>query len=91
MLKERLDPSRKALAVQDFCHLSQGQQESVADFILHSEQTFCRACGCNKVFKETRHALLHAQLQEGLKYAIMEAPAVLGSQTYRELCMAAKN
>ena len=93
VLKERLDPSRKALAVavQDFCHLSQGRQESVADFILHLEQTFCRACGCNKVCKETRHALLHAQLQEGLKYAIMEAPAVLCSQTYRELCMAAKN
>ena len=39
VLKERLDPSRKALAVQDFRHLSQGQQESVADFILRLEQT----------------------------------------------------
>ena len=77
--------------VQDFHHLSQGRQESVADFNLRLEQTFRRAYGCNKVCEETCHALLHAQLQEGLKYAIMEAPAVLGSQTYRELCMAAKN
>ena len=91
VLKERLDPSRKALAVQDFRNLSQGRQESVADFILRLEQTFCRAYGCNKVCEESRHALLHAQLQEGLKYAIMEAPAVLGSETYRKLCMAAKN
>ena len=91
MLKERLDPSRKTLVVQDFHYLSQGRQESVADFILCSEQTFRRAYGCNKVCEETHHALLHAQLQEGLKYAIMEAPAVSGSQTYRELCMAAKN
>ena len=40
VLKERLDPSRKALAVQHFCHLSQGQQELVSDFILHLEQIF---------------------------------------------------
>ena len=91
VLKERLDPSRKALAVQDFRHLSQKQQESVADFILRLEQTFRRAYGYDKVGEETRHALLHAQLQEGLKYAVMEAPAVSGSQTYVELCIAAKN
>ena len=30
-------------------------------------------------------------LQEGLKYSFMEAPAVSGSQTYSELCLAAKN
>ena len=90
-LKERLDPSRKALAVQDFHHLSQKHQESVADFILCLEQTFRRAYGYDKVGEETRHTLLHVQLQEGLKYTIMEAPAVSGSQTYAELCMAAKN
>ena len=91
MLKERLDPSGKALAVQDFCHLSQGRQESVAYFLLHLEQTFHRAYRCNKVCEETCHAILDVQLQEGLKYAIMEALAVSGSQTYRELCMTAKN
>ena len=40
ILKDRLDPSRKALAVQDFRHLAQKQKESVADFILRLEQTF---------------------------------------------------
>ena len=55
------------------------------------EQTFRRAYGYDRVCEETRHALLYAQLQEGLKYAIVEAPAVSGSQTYRELCIAAKN
>ena len=27
MLKSKLDPGRKALAVQDLCHLSQGKNE----------------------------------------------------------------
>lgn len=40
VLKDRLDPSRKALAVQDFRHLAQKQKEPVADFILRLEQTF---------------------------------------------------
>ena len=40
ILKDRLDPSRKALAVQDFRHLAQKQKEFVADFILRLEQTF---------------------------------------------------
>ena len=91
MLKEKLNPSRKALAVQDFCHLSQKQQEPVVDFILRLEQTFGRGYGYEKVCEEARQALLQAQLQEGLKYAIMEAPAVSGSQMYAELCIAGKN
>ncbi len=40
---------------------------------------------------ETREALLHSQLQEGLRYELMEASAVSGAQTHRELCMALKN
>ena len=40
---------------------------------------------------ETRQTLLHGQLQEGLRYNLMKAPAVSGAQTYPELCMAAKN
>ena len=90
-LKEKLDPSRKTLATQDFRHLAQGRNEAVADFILRLEQTFRRAYGFDKVGEETRHTLLHGQLQEGLKYSLMSAPAVSGAQTYAELCMAAKN
>lgn len=41
--------------------------------------------------EETRNALLYAQLQEGLKYALMKAPAVFGAQGYQELCVAARN
>ena len=40
---------------------------------------------------ETRDTLLHGQLQEGLKYDIMKAPSVSGAQTYKQLCLAAKN
>jgi len=90
-IRDKLDPSRKALAVQDFRHLAQTRQESVSDFILRLEQTFRRAYGYEKVGEETRQALLHAQLQEGLRFTIMEAPAVSGAQSYPELCLAAKN
>lgn len=40
---------------------------------------------------ETRRTLLHSQLQEGLKYDIMKAPAVSGSHGYKELCLASRN
>ena len=40
---------------------------------------------------ETTQTLLHGQLQEGLRYNLMKAPAVSGAQTYPELCIAAKN
>ena len=41
--------------------------------------------------EETRKTLLHGQLQEGLRYALMKAPAVSGARDYQELCTAAKN
>jgi len=47
----------------------------------------------SKIFicEGTRNALMHGQLEEGLKYSIMSAPAVYGVQTYPELCLATKN
>ena len=39
---------------------------------------------------ETGDALLQGQLQEGLQYAIVMAPAVSGARNYQELCIAAK-
>ena len=77
--------------MQDFRHLTQAKHESVADFILHLEQTFRRVYGYEKVGEEVRQALLYAQLQEGLWFTKMEAPAVSGSQSYPELCLVAKN
>ncbi len=40
---------------------------------------------------ETRDTLLHWQLQDGLKHEFMRAAAVSGSQSYKELCLAARN
>ena len=40
---------------------------------------------------ETRSALLYGQLQEGLLYELLKAPAVSGAQKYSELCVAARN
>ena len=59
--------------------------------MLRLEKTFRRAYGRDLMAEETRRALLYAQLQEGLKYVLMKAPAVSGAQEYKELCVAAKN
>ena len=90
-LRSRLEPSSRALAAQDFRHASQRDKESVADFIRRLEQLFKLAYGREGMSDETRGTLLHSQLQEGLRYDIMEAPAVSGSHDYRELCLASRN
>lgn len=46
------------------------------------------ARGCRSVCQV---ATVHSQLQEGLRYDLMREPAVSGAQTYKELCLAAKN
>ena len=40
---------------------------------------------------ETRDTLLHGQLQDGLKHELMRAAAVSGAQSYKGLCLAARN
>ena len=40
---------------------------------------------------ETRDTLLFSQLQEGLQYELVKAPAVSGAQGYQQLCLAARN
>ena len=89
-LRDRLDPGGKAMAAQDFRHCSQSQGESVSDFIRRLERTFRLAYGRDGMLAETRDALLHGQLQEGLQHRLMEAPAVSGASTYAVLCQAAK-
>ena len=71
--------------------MSQKPTELVADFIRRLEQAFRRAYGREPISAETRCALLRGQLQEGLRYIIVTAPAVSGVRTYQELCIAAKN
>ena len=90
-MRSRLDPSSRALAAQDFRHASQQGGESVADFIRRLEQLFKLAYGRDGMSDETRGTVLHGQLQEGLRYDIMKAPAVAGSHGYKELCLASRN
>ena len=40
--------------------------------------------------KETRDALLFAQLQDSLEIELLRAPAVSGAQNYEQLCVSAK-
>ena len=91
VLRSRLDPSSRTLAAQDFRHALQQEGESVADFIRRLEQLFKLAYGRDGMSEETRGTLLHGQLQEGLRYEIMKAPAVSGSHGYKELCLASRN
>lgn len=90
-LRDRLDPGGKVLAVQDFRHATQKADENVADFIRRLERCFRVAYGRDKLGKEAREALLHGQLQEGLKFELMRSPSVSGAQSYNALCLAAKN
>ena len=90
-LHSRLDPGSRALAAQDFRHAAQKRGEPVSDYIRRLEQLFRRAYGRDGMSDETQETFLHSQLQEGLSFELMEAPAVSGSHTYRELCLAARN
>ena len=40
---------------------------------------------------ETRAALLFGQMQEGIKFELMESPAVSGATDYKQLCLSARN
>ena len=63
----------------------------MADYIRRLEQIYRKAYGRDGMSTEPRTTLLHSQLQEGLVYDLMRAPAVSGAQGYRELCLAARN
>ena len=90
-LWNRLEHGNKTLAAQDFRHIAQKDDEQVATFIRRLERTFKIAYGHDTMSTETRDALLHSQLQEGLHQEIISAPAVSGAQNYKALCLAAKN
>lgn len=78
-LRDRLDPGSRAMAAQDFRHARQKETESASDFILRLERIFRSAYGRDNISSETRDTLLHGQLQEGLLYELMKAPAVSGA------------
>ena len=90
-LRKRLDPGGKMLAAQDFRHASQRDDETVADFICRLAWSFKIAYGRDGLSLETQHAFLPGQLHEGLKFEVMRASSVSGTQTYQAMCFAAKN
>ena len=90
-LHDRLDANNCVLAAQDFRHTIQRPTESVAEYIRRIETTYRTAYGRDRMSAETRDTLLYSQLQEGLRYDLMQAPAVLGAQGYLQLCIAARN
>ena len=53
-LKKRLDPGSMMLAVQDFRRASQGQRESIAEYIRRLEKMFRTAYGREGMSQETR-------------------------------------
>ena len=81
-LKSRLDPGSKIMAAQDFCHTSQEEDKMVGDFIHWLEQHFKRAYGRDAISTEMQSTLLYGQLQEGLRYCFVEAPAMSGATDY---------
>ena len=58
----RLDPGNQTLAVQDFRHIVQAEEEKVADFICQLKRTFNIAYGREDMSVETHDTLLHGQL-----------------------------
>ena len=60
------------------------------DFLVHLERTFQIAFGHDSLTSETRDTLLHGQLQHGLN-TDNRVLAVSGSQSFMELCIAARN
>ena len=74
-LRMHIDTAGKIWAAPGFCHLSQGDKETVAELILRLECTFRIAYGRNNMSAETRDALLYRLLQEGLRQEIMKSLA----------------
>ena len=89
-LRNRLDPGSRMLGALEFKHMSQHPKEGVCEFVTRLEKAFREAYGREPLSKETRDALLFAQLQDGLRYELVQAPAVSGALSYEQLCIAAK-
>ena len=91
VLQSRLEHGNRTMAAQQFRHLRQSTTESVSKFIRRLEHTFRIAHGKGIMATESREALLHGQMQEGLLLKLMKSPAESGAVDYKGLCLAAKN
>ena len=91
-LRVRLDSSSKTLSAIDYRHITQKESENVSDFTRRLEHTFQLAFGHDPMSTETRDVLLYGKLQDGLRIDLVsKAPAISSAQSYKELCIAAKN
>ena len=89
-LRERLDPVNRVVVAQDFRHATQGESESVEDFMCRLERLFQIAYGRDGLNADARETLLYGQLQDGLKYELIRSSTVSGAQSYQQLCLCAK-
>jgi len=85
ILQSRLEHGNHTIAAQEFWHLRQGTTESVSEFMRRLECTFLIAHNKGMMAAESREALLHGQMQEGLLLKLMEIPAVSGALDYKSL------
>ena len=83
-LRRRFDPGGRALAAQDFRHTLQRENEMVGDFIRRLERTFQLAYGRDRMLMETYNTLIHSQLQEGLRDAILQTLPCLRPRLMRK-------
>ena len=90
-LRDRLGYGSRIMAAQDFRHTLQKDGEAVSDLIRRLERSFSIAYGRDDMSEDTRSTFLYGQLQEGLHYEVMKSPGVSGAQSYKDLCVAARN
>ena len=79
------------LAAQDLCHLVQGEEEKIVDFICWLKHQYKLASGWKNTSKEKRNVMLLDQLQDGLKQELIMVPSVLGAHNFSEFCVASWN
>ena len=62
----------------------------MVDYLRRLERHFQLAYGKDDLRSETKETMLYSQLQEGLLLSLVRSQSVSGCQTYKELCVAAK-
>ena len=84
-LVDELNLDGKAVAAQDFRHMSQRAGETVSEFVSRLKKTFCKAYVHESITTETRNTLLYGG------YGLLKAPLVSGATNCTQLCVAARN
>ena len=90
-LRLRLDPGSRTVAAQDFRHTVHVEEQKVVDFLRRLKRTLNITYGRKGISVETRDTLQHGQIQDGLKDELMTVTVVSGAESYKALCLAARN